>query len=339
LIVVIRLSSLGVSPYSYNSSNQLSSTPQATFTYDQNGNTLTKADSGGTTTYGWDYENRLTSATLPSGAGVVTFKYDPLGRRIQKSGPAGVTNYLYDEANAVAEYDSAGNLVTRYRQGLGIDQPLAMSRAGATSYYHADGLGSITSLTDGSGSAVAAYTTDAFGKSLAAAGSVVNPFRYTGREWDQEAGLYYYRARYYDSQTGRFLSEDPIRFDGGINFYAYVSNNPLNRVDPTGQQTGFEEYQPSGFLGIDKACAERTLAQVSARFRPSDNDKYKHCVVSCHINVSCNGPTAVAAGIYKEVKDIFGPGNAEWADLEADWEGIKCEKKFTCEKHCRQKYP
>jgi len=68
----------------------------------------------------------------------------------------------------------------------------------------------------------------------ASTGSLVNPFRYTGREFDTETGLYYYRARYYDPSAGRFLSEDRIQFEGGINFFRYVRNNPANRIDPSG---------------------------------------------------------------------------------------------------------
>jgi RHS repeat-associated protein len=109
-----------------------------------------------------------------------------------------------------------------------------MSRGGATSYYSADGLGSITSMEDGTGSAVAAYTYDAFGNITNSAGSITNPFRYTGREWDSETSLYYYRARYYDPSTGRFLSEDSTGFEGGVNFFAYVGNNPTNITDSDG---------------------------------------------------------------------------------------------------------
>src|SRR5215469_10990239 len=67
-------------------------------------------------------------------------------------------------------------------------------------------------------------------------GSIVNNFRYTGREWDPETSLYYYRARYYDPQAGRFLQEDELGFDAGINFYPYVLNNPLNWTDSYGDQ-------------------------------------------------------------------------------------------------------
>jgi RHS repeat-associated protein len=78
------------------------------------------------------------------------------------------------------------------------------------------------------------YTYDSFGNITSSTGSLVSPFRYTGREWDSETGLYYYRARYYDSSVGRFLSEDPIKFLGGIDFYAYVKNSVPNTFDPLG---------------------------------------------------------------------------------------------------------
>ena len=172
--------------------------------------------------------------TLPGTGGTVSFKYDPFGRRIQKSSSAGTTNYVYDGANIVAEYNSTGALVARYDQGVGIDEPLAMSRSGALSFYQADGLGSITSLTDTTGAVVGGYNTDAFGNSVTTSGNLVNPYRYTGREWDAETGLYYYRARYYDPTSGRFISEDPTGFVGGTNFYSYAGNNPTGWIDPRG---------------------------------------------------------------------------------------------------------
>jgi len=229
-----RLTSLGVSPYSYNNSNQLTSTLSAFFTFDNNGNTLTKVDSTGSTSYAWDFENRLTSVTLPGSGGTVTFKYDAFGRRAQKISATGTVVYVYDGANVAEETDGAGAVLARYAQGGSIDEPLAESRAGATAFYDADGLGSLTSLSASSGSLVSSYTYDAFGKTASSVGSLINPFRYAGRELDQETGLYYYRARYYDPSTGRFLTEDPIQFRGGSNFYRYVRNSPLRFVDPLG---------------------------------------------------------------------------------------------------------
>jgi len=75
---------------------------------------------------------------------------------------------------------------------------------------------------------------DSFGNLTSSTGPFVQPFRYTGREWDAETGLYYYRARYYDPVIGRFLSEDPIGFAGSVNFYRYVDNGPINSIDPGG---------------------------------------------------------------------------------------------------------
>lgn len=187
----------------------------------------------GTTTYAWDYENRLTSVTLPDQS-QVTFKYDPFGRRIQKVSMAGTTNYAYDGANVVEEVDGLGTVIARYAQGAGIDEPLDESTGGATSFYAADGLGSITSLASGGGALTDTYVRDAFGNSTTSTGTTRNPYRYTGRDFDSETGLYYYRARYYDSSTGRFISEDEIGNDEGLDLYVYVKNSSLNYRDPTG---------------------------------------------------------------------------------------------------------
>jgi len=230
-----RLSSLGASPYSYNSSNELTAKPGVAYTYDSNGNTLTKVDSTGTTTDAWDFENRLTSVTLPGSGGTVSFKYDPFGRRIQKSSASGTTDYLYDGANVIEEVDSSGAVLARYTQGSGLDEPLAVLRSGTTTYYEADGLGSVTSLSNSTGALANTYTYDSFGNLSASTGTVTNPLRYTAREFESETGLYYYRARYYDSGTGRFLGEDPLKVNGvPKNVYGYVLNNPVRYVDPDG---------------------------------------------------------------------------------------------------------
>ena len=219
-----------MNPYSYNASNQLTATPSGSYTYDSNGNTLTDASGK---SYTWDFENRLVSAVVP-GTGTVTFKYDPFGRRIQKSSPLGTTNYLYDGMNVVEEVDNAGNLLARYTQSGLIDEPLGMLRSGVTSYYQADGLSSTSSLSNSVGTLANTYTYDSFGKLIASTGAITNPFQFTGREFDLETGIYEYRARYYDQNAGRFVSEDPIGFRGGVSFYRYVLNNPVINVDPAG---------------------------------------------------------------------------------------------------------
>jgi len=113
-----------------------------------------------------------------------------------------------------------------------------MNRGGVNSFYHTDGLGSIVDLTDNLGAIVQSYVYDSFGNIVLQNGSLLNPYTYTGREFDSESGLYYYRSRYYDSSIGRFLSEDPLLFIDSINLYLYVTNNPINFVDPLGSTKG-----------------------------------------------------------------------------------------------------
>jgi RHS repeat-associated protein len=186
------------------------------------------------TSHAWDFENRLTSVTLPGSGGTVTFKYDPFARRIYKSSSSGTSIFAYDGDNLVEKTNSSGTAVARYEDTQNIDEPLAMLRGGATSFYHADGLGSVTSLSNTAGSLAQTYQFDSFGKQTAASGSLTNPFQYTAREFDSETSLYYYRARYYDPTNGRFISEDPIRLEGAANFYAFVSNDPIDHDDPSG---------------------------------------------------------------------------------------------------------
>jgi YD repeat-containing protein len=129
-----RLSNLSGSGCSNNTSNELTSRPGVTHTYDYNGNRLTKTDSIGTTNYGWDFENRLTSVMLPGTGGTVTFKYDPFGRRIYKSSSSGTSIFAYDGDNLVEETNASGGVAARYSQGLNIDEPLAMLRGAVRRY-------------------------------------------------------------------------------------------------------------------------------------------------------------------------------------------------------------
>ena len=231
-----RLSNLSGSGWSNNTSNELTSRPGVTYTYDNNGNTLTSVTGSNTTTYAWDFENRLTSVTLPGTGGTVTFKYDPFGRRIYKSSSSGTSIFAYDGINLIEETNSSGAVVARYTQGENLDEPLVMLRSSTTSYFQTDGLNSVTSLSNAAGSIANTYTYDSFGNLTASTGSLTNSFRYTGREFDAETSLYYMRARYFDPSTGRFLNEDPIGFAGGSDFYSYVDGDPTSLVDLLGLQ-------------------------------------------------------------------------------------------------------
>ena len=229
-----RLTSLGSAAWSYNTSNELNSRPGVSYAFDANGNTIVKTDGTGSTSYTWDFENRLTSVILPGSGGTVAFKYDQFGRRIYKSSSSGTSIYAYDLDDLIEETNTSGAVVARYSQGTNLDEPLVMLRSGVSSYSQFDGLGSVTSLSNSAGTVASTYTYDSFGNLTASTGSVVSPFQYAGREFDSQSNLYYMRARYYDTSTGRFISEDPIGFLGGFNFYAYVENGVTRRSDPFG---------------------------------------------------------------------------------------------------------
>jgi RHS repeat-associated protein len=147
---------------------------------------------------------------------------------------SGPSVYLYDGVNDIEEVDGSGNILARYTEGRSIDEPLAELRSGSTSFYEQDGIGSVASLSSEAGALTGTYTYDSFANLTASTGSVTNPLRYTGREFDSETGIYEYRARYFDPTVGRFISEDPFRFGAGMNFFAYVHNNPVGLDDPTG---------------------------------------------------------------------------------------------------------
>jgi len=131
----------------------------------------------------------ITSLSNSSGSIANTYTYDFFGELTNSTGS--LVN-AYDGDNLVEETNSAGSVVARYEQTQNIDEPLAMLRSSATSYFHADGLGSVTSLSNSAGSVANTYTYDSFGKLTASSGSLLNPFQYTARESDSETGLYYY---------------------------------------------------------------------------------------------------------------------------------------------------
>jgi len=133
----------------------------------------------------------------------------------------------------IRDLSADGSTAADYLNGPGIDNKLRQTTATGTAFYFLqDHLGSTRALTDTTGNVLEQQQYDSFGYS---AGSALTRYGYTGRERDSDAGLIYYRARWYDPQLGRFISEDPIGFGGlDVNFYAYVKNQPLLFRDPSG---------------------------------------------------------------------------------------------------------
>ena len=252
-----RISSHLSASHVHDSANRLIEDDSFTYIYDGNGNVLTKTEksTNDVTSYTYNALDQLIRIDFPD-LTFATYRYDGFGRRTEKDANGAITRYVYDGANIFLEFDGGNTLVARYSHGQQVDQPLAVERGGQSFFYHADHQGSIRLVTDAAGVVVNEYDYDAYGNFDIFIEGVVNPFTYTGREFDAESGLYYYRARYYDARIGRFITSDPIDLAAGANTYAYVLNNPANLVDPSGLfgTTDFlDHYINGGGAPIDLA--------------------------------------------------------------------------------------
>ncbi len=215
-----------VTSATYDAANEQIAFAGATRTYDANGN-LTN---DGANTYQWDARNRLIAISGPSLS--ASFSYDALGRRVSKTINGVASMYHYDQKDIVMESQGSA-VVATYLRKLCLDIAFIRQTSSGSEYYHADALDSSLVLTNATGAATDHYQYEPFGTSQHI-GTSTNPFQFTGREGDTSE-LFYYRARYYGPRFGRFLSEDPIRLNGGgTNFYMYVQNNPIRFIDPLG---------------------------------------------------------------------------------------------------------
>ena len=156
---------------------------------------------------------------------------------------SGLRNAFVDGNDIVAEIQG-GVVTTTYLRGLNIDEPFVRTSSTGQEFYHTDALGSVLALTDQTGAVQTRYRYDPFGNTMVT-GTSTNPFQYTGRENDG-TGLMFYRARYYSPTLQRFISEDPIGILGDLNFYAYVTNNPVSFVDPYGLVFGMPTGESYG---------------------------------------------------------------------------------------------
>ncbi len=239
------------SDYQTGSNNRLESDGTFDYSYDDEGNLIrrTEIPTGNMREFSWDYRNRLTSVIDMDAAENETqrveFTYDVLNRRISKSVDAVLTHFVYDRDNVLLDFVDGDGAVgpnlpaldQRYLHGPAVDQVLAQDDGNGNVRWHlANHQGSITDLVDNNGAVVNHITYDAFGNVIDQTGpGFASRYRYTGREFVSELGLYDYRARYYDPVIGRFLSEDPLSFAAGdVNVYRYIGNDVINMRDPSG---------------------------------------------------------------------------------------------------------
>ncbi|MEK6719993.1 MAG: PA14 domain-containing protein [Chloroflexota bacterium] len=265
--VFVRGPGLDASTYAYDRLDRLTSVAgpdgARTYAYDPIGNRTSRVLSGSTTAYTYDRADRISAAgptaisVTATGAttarGSDTFAYDQ-ANRVRTATVAGISETsTYDGdgirfsrqvgTGSLIRYVSdptAGLPVTiddgtrKYVWGLGLAYAVAGT---AVEVQHADRLGSIRALTDGTGAVIATYRTDEFGVPTGSTGASGSPYRYTGEPLDA-SGLTYLRARHYDPSIGRFMSRDPFAgFTGhplSLNRYSYVTNNPTTYADPSG---------------------------------------------------------------------------------------------------------
>jgi RHS repeat-associated protein len=242
----------GTRGYQVNGLNQLTNAGDNYVKYNAQGHLrsvcATSSETQCANVYGYDPEGKLTSSALVSGSGSGTTSsasmiYDPFGRLYQMTDTNQVvTRFQYDGDQLIAEYGGSGALLRRYVHGQGADEPLVWYEGASLSdrrWMSADERGSVVAVTDSVGNLKLStsgtkmvLTYDDYGAPDGANGGV--RFQYTGQAWLPEVALYHYKARAYSPYLGRFLQTDPIGYGDGLNWYAYVGDDPVNSIDPTG---------------------------------------------------------------------------------------------------------
>ncbi|MFJ9032886.1 RHS repeat-associated core domain-containing protein [Streptomyces sp. NPDC102274] len=208
--------------------NRVTSLGGRSFTYDADG----QLKSDGKRTYDWNARGQLSGLDSVGEGPSGLFTYDPLGTRSSKKLSDTTQKYLTDGSNPLVEQDGAGAAKATVATS-GLDQYLTRTENGATQVYLTDALGSVVGLANVDGTVATSYTYDPYGQPTASGAASTNPYTFTGRESDG-TGLLYYRNRYYDPESGRFISQDPIGYTAGTNLYQYALSSPTTYTDPTG---------------------------------------------------------------------------------------------------------
>ena len=234
--------------YVYNALNQLVSDSETTYEYDLNGNLIRVIGTANSALYEYNSENKLVKATVQNGVLVTeeSYTYDYQGNRTSKTtyksnGEFEYVKYLNDNSsltNVLAEIDENGTAKCVYTIGADL---VSQERNGKVSVYIYDGHGSVVGLANENGAVTDTYSYDAFGNLLKSTGSTKNCYRYCGEQFDESTGLYYLRARYMDTSTGRFISQDSyagsISDPTSLHKYLYANANPVMYSDPSGYET------------------------------------------------------------------------------------------------------
>ncbi|MGE3804743.1 MAG: RHS repeat domain-containing protein, partial [Gemmataceae bacterium] len=252
--------------------NQILSDGIFNYEYDFEGNLILKTEiaTGNYTSFEYDHRNRLTEVVEHTSSGLVLnevrYTYDVFDRRIVETVNGQTVTHAFDGENVWADFDAAGNVLARYLFGDRVDEIIARFRPGeGTNWYLTDKLFTVRDIVSSAGAVINHIDYNSFGKVIFESNQFAGDrFKFTGREFEPITGLYYYRARFYDPSIGRFISQDPLRFEAGdANFYRYVSNSPLNFTDPTGLTSFVERVLANrvvAVLVLTSACVGLDLA-------------------------------------------------------------------------------
>lgn len=219
----------------------IGATPQ---THDDNGNLAINRS----LVYEHDFSNRLTRIIDRATGEGAQYIYDALDRRVSKNGGGSLaTRFLYDDAHSIEEQSPNGDVLRAYVIGATTDELLELSSDGGESFfYHSNFIGSVMALSDTRGNGAERYqyreygsatVSAAIGLSHAGTSNLGNPFQFSGRRFDSESNLHFFRNRYFDARRGRFIQRDPKGYEDGMGLYEYVDSNPINLVDPFGTQS------------------------------------------------------------------------------------------------------
>lgn len=232
-----RLSENGGPTWAYDANNRLISSPWGQNRYDANGNLVEKRTGEQITRYRYDLFNRLIQVENGDGTVVARYGYDPFDRRLWKEVAGQRTYFHYGQDGLLAEANESGQITTLYgwQSGSWQAQPLFIRQGQSYIYLHGDTRGTPRLATDNTGQVVWRGQFSIFGRLTAQQGQFRHALRLPGQYEDLETGLHYNGRRYYDPDTGRYLSEDPIGYVGGLNLYGYTGHDPVNWVDPTGE--------------------------------------------------------------------------------------------------------
>ncbi|HDH12596.1 MAG TPA: RHS repeat protein [Nitrospirae bacterium] len=283
--------------YTYNTNNELTelltqNSELINYSYDDDGNMTQKTVGAQITNYIYDIEDRLVQVEDGSSSVIAEYYYDPFGRRLWKEVSGVRTYYFYSDEGLIGEYDASGTEIKTY--GYGPDSiwgtnPM-FQKVGTDYYWYInDHLGTPQVIIDTTGRVVWAATYDSFGNAQISTAEIENNLRFAGQYYDGETGLHYNWFRYYDPVAGRYLRTDPIGFAGGdLNLYAYVTNNPVNFVDPFGlwaSQKGFYVHQRATYRAIShllpqnqrRALVKAQVYADSKQYQTAEN-AYRHAM-------------------------------------------------------------